>query len=103
VLAFSFVSPWVNRETPFAYAPRGGDAALHDSHELLVIAFCCVPCGGQGAVDMALGAEAKEARLRSFLTLDRPHSQPGHVQPAVPHLDPDQFSRFVSAIYGAVV
>ncbi len=31
--------------------PRRGNAALHDFHELLMIALCCVLCGGQGAVD----------------------------------------------------
>jgi hypothetical protein len=29
--------------------PRSGNAALHDFHELLMIALCCVLCGGQGA------------------------------------------------------
>jgi hypothetical protein len=28
--------------------PRNGNAALHDFHELLVIALCAVLCGGQG-------------------------------------------------------
>jgi len=27
--------------------PRCGNAALHDFHELLMIALCCVLCGGQ--------------------------------------------------------
>ena len=49
--------------------PRSGNAALHEFHELLMIALCCVLCGGQGAVDMALFAEAKDPFLRSFLTL----------------------------------
>ena len=49
--------------------PRSGNAALHDFHELLMIALCCVLCGGQGAVDMAVFAESKEPFLRSFLTL----------------------------------
>jgi hypothetical protein len=31
--------------------PRCGNAALHDFHELLMIALCCVLCGDQGAVD----------------------------------------------------
>jgi predicted transposase YbfD/YdcC len=49
--------------------PRSGNAALHDFHELLMIALCCVLCGGHGAVDMALFGEAKEPFLRSFLIL----------------------------------
>jgi len=42
--------------------PRTGNAALHEFHELLMIALC----GGQGAVDMALFARAKEPFLRGF-------------------------------------
>jgi predicted transposase YbfD/YdcC len=49
--------------------PRTGNAALHDFNELLIVALCAVLCGGQGAVDMALFAEAKEPFLRGFLKL----------------------------------
>ena len=49
--------------------PRSGNAALHDFHTLLIIALCTVLCGGQGAVDMALFAKAKEPFLREFLDL----------------------------------
>ena len=59
-----FASCWEGLEDP-----RRGNAALHDFHELLMMALCCVLCGGQGAVDMAVFAEAKEPFLRSFLTL----------------------------------
>jgi len=45
--------------------PRSGNAALHDFHALLIIALCTVLCGGQGAVDMALFARAKEPFLAS--------------------------------------
>jgi len=38
-------------------------------HDLLMIALCTIPCGGQGAVDTALFAQAKEPFLRGFLTL----------------------------------
>lgn len=38
--------------------PRCGNAALHDFHELLLIAVCCVLCGGQGAVHMAMFGQA---------------------------------------------
>ena len=71
--------------------PRCGNAALHDFHELLMIALCCVLCGGQGAVDMALFAEAKEPFLRSFLTLS--NGVPGHdtFSRLFRTLDPDQF------------
>ena len=50
--------------------PRTGNAALHDFHELLLIALCTVLCGGQSAVDMALFAQAKERFLRGFLKLE---------------------------------
>ena len=49
--------------------PRTGNAGFHDFHELLMIALCTVLCGGQGAVDMALFARAKEPFLRGFLKL----------------------------------
>ena len=39
--------------------PRTSNATLHDFHEMLIIALCCVLCGGQGPTDMALFAELK--------------------------------------------
>ncbi len=71
--------------------PRSGNAALHDFHELLMIALCCVLCGGQGAVDMAVFAEAKEPFLRGFLTLA--NGLPSHdtFSRLFRNLDPDQF------------
>ncbi|MHB1960328.1 MAG: ISAs1 family transposase [Acidobacteriaceae bacterium] len=70
---------------------RCGNAALHDFHELPMIALCCVLCGGQGAVDMALFAEAKEPFLRSFLSLA--NGLPSHdtFSRLFRNLDPDQF------------
>ena len=50
--------------------PRTGNAGLHDFHELLMIALCTVLGGGQGAVDMAVFAKAKEPFLRGFLKLE---------------------------------
>ena len=71
--------------------PRRGNAALHDFHELPMIALCCVLCGGQGAVDMAVFVEAKEPFLRSFLTLA--NGLPSHdtFSRLLRNLDPDQF------------
>ena len=71
--------------------PRSGNAGLHEFHELLMIALCCVLCGGQGAVDMALFAEAKEPFLRSFLTLA--NGLPSHdtFSRVFRLLDPSQF------------
>lgn len=49
--------------------PGTGNAALRDFHTLLIIALCTVPCGGQGCVDMALFAKAKEPFPREFVDL----------------------------------
>ena len=68
-------TPWEDGLDQFAACwegledPRTGNAGLHDFHELLMIALCTVLCGGQGAVDMALFARAKEPFLRGFLKL----------------------------------
>lgn len=81
-----FASCWEGLEDP-----RRGNAALHDFHELLMIALCCVLCGGQGAVDMAVFAEAKEPFLRSFLILA--NGLPSHdtFSRLFRNLDPEQF------------
>ena len=70
---------------------RQGKARLHDLHELLVIALCCVLCGGQGAVDMALFAESKVSFLRSILQLA--NGLPSHdtFSRLFRNLDPEQF------------
>jgi predicted transposase YbfD/YdcC len=81
--------------------PRSGNAALHDFHALLIIALCTVLCGGQGAVDMALFARAKEPFLREFLDLK--NGPPSHdtFSRLFRTLDPDQFrtafQRFMTA------
>jgi hypothetical protein len=46
--------------------PRTGNAALHEFHDLLMIALCTVLCSGQNATDMAAFAKAKEPLLRGF-------------------------------------
>jgi predicted transposase YbfD/YdcC len=71
--------------------PRSGNAALHEFHELLMIALCCVLCGGQGAVDMAVFAEAQEPFLRGFLALA--NGLPSHdtFSRLFRNLDPEQF------------
>ncbi len=71
--------------------PRTGNAALHEFHELLMIALCAVLCGGQGMVDMALFAKAKEPFLRGFLKLE--NGVPSHdtFSRLFRQLDPDQF------------
>src|SRR5271155_2593588 len=90
-----FVACWEELEDP-----RCGNAALHDFHELLMIAFCAVLCGGQSAVDMALFAAGKEAFLRGFLKLA--NGLPSHdtFSRLFRQLDPEQFravfQRFMS-------
>jgi predicted transposase YbfD/YdcC len=81
-----FSSCWEGLEDP-----RSGNASLHDFYELLVIALCSVLCGGQGAVDMALFAKAKEPFLRGFLELK--NGLPSHdtFSRLFRNLDPDQF------------
>jgi len=81
--------------------PRSGNAALHDFHTQLIIALCTVLCGGQGAVDMALFARAKEPFLREFLDLK--NGPPSHdtFSRLFRLLDPDRFraafQRFMTA------
>jgi predicted transposase YbfD/YdcC len=81
--------------------PRTGNAALHDFHTLLIIALCTILCGGQGCVDMALFARAKEPFLREFLDLT--NGPPSHdtFSRLFRRLDPDQFRvafrRFMTA------
>src|SRR5271168_504744 len=71
--------------------PRSGNAALHDFHELLIIALCTVLSGGQSAVEMALFAKAKEPFLRGFLRLA--NGVPSHdtFSRLFRQLDPEQF------------
>ena len=71
--------------------PRTGNASLHDFHELLMIALCAVLSGGQGAVDMAVFAKAKEPFLRGFLKLE--NGVPSHdtFSRLFRQLDPTQF------------
>ena len=81
--------------------PRSGNAALHDFHTLPMIALCTVLCGGQGGLDMALFAKAKEPLLREFLVMK--NGPPGHdtFSRLFRRLDPDRFracfQRFMTA------
>jgi predicted transposase YbfD/YdcC len=86
--------------------PRTGNAALHDFHELLMIALCTVLCGGQNAVDMARFVRAKEEFLRGFLRLE--HGLPSHdtFSRLFRLLDPQvfgaAFQRFMAKFAGTV-
>jgi hypothetical protein len=82
--------------------PRSGNAALHDLHELLMIALCCVLCGavrvrwtwlfrrGEGAISAQLSHPGQR------------HAPPRHIQLADPQSGPGSISRFHSSAYGAV-
>jgi hypothetical protein len=90
--------------------PRTGNAALHDLHELLMIALCTVLSGGEGATDMARFAAAKEPFLRGFLKLE--NGLPSHdtFSRLFRLVDPEQFravfqrfmARFAETIQGVV-
>ena len=53
--------------------------ARHNLHEILLIAFCTILCGGEDCSDMALFGRAKEPFLRGFLRLPPRHPEPRHV------------------------
>ena len=71
--------------------PRTGNAALHDFHEMLVIALCAVLCGSQGSEEMGLFAKSKEPFLRGFLKLE--NGVPSHdtFSRLFRMLDPERF------------
>jgi predicted transposase YbfD/YdcC len=71
--------------------PRTGNAALHDFHDLLMIALCTVLCGGQSAVDMGLFVRAKEPFLRGFLKLEKGLPSHDTFSRIFRLLDPSQF------------
>jgi len=75
-------------------APRTGNATRHLLSEIMFIAFLCVLCGGETAVDMADFAEAKEETLREFLQL--PFGTPSHdtFSRVFQALDPEAFAVF---------
>ena len=50
--------------------PRASNARRHSLHDILVIAFCAMLCGGQTCTDMELFGHAKRELLQSFLKLD---------------------------------
>ena len=50
--------------------PRASNARRHSLHDILVIAFCTMLCGGQTSADMELFGHAKRELLQSFLKLE---------------------------------
>jgi predicted transposase YbfD/YdcC len=81
--------------------PRTGNAALHDFHDLLMIALCTVLSGGENATDMAEFARAKEPFLRGFLKLTNGIPSHDTFSRLFRLLDPEQFGaafqRFMAA------
>ncbi len=49
---------------------RASNARRHSLHDILVIAFCAMLCGGQTCTDMELFGHAKRELLQSFLKLE---------------------------------
>jgi hypothetical protein len=86
VMLDEFVARWEGLEDP-----RTGNAGLHDFHELLMIALCAVLSGGQGAVDMAEYARAKEPFLRGLLKLAKGLPSHDTFSRLFRQLDPAQF------------
>ena len=66
--------------------PRASNARRHSRHDILVIAFGAMLCGGQTSADMELFGHAKRELLQSFLKLD--HGIPSH----------DTFSRLLGML-----
>jgi DDE_Tnp_1-associated len=56
--------------------PRTGNAALHDFHDLLMIALCTVLSGGQNAMDMAVFGKAKEPLIVTSVRLSARRTSP---------------------------
>src|SRR5271163_2783443 len=81
--------------------PRTGNAALHDLHDLLMIALCTVLSGGENATDMAEFAKAKEPFLRGFLRLSNGIPSHDTFSRLFRLLDPEKFGaafqRFMAA------
>ena len=61
--------------------PRAPNARRHDLHDILVIAFCTMLCGGQTCTDMEFFGHAKRELLQTFLKLGKRHTQPRHLLP----------------------
>jgi len=73
-------------------APRRDHTKQHELLDILLIAVCCLLCGGQSFVDMAEFGDAKRDWLATFLTL--PNGIPSHdtFRRVLLLLDPDEFA-----------
>jgi predicted transposase YbfD/YdcC len=72
--------------------PRAANA-YHDLLDIILIALAATLCGANGATDMALFAQSKEAVLRQFLRLE--HGIPSHdtFSRVLRVLDPEAFEK----------
>lgn len=70
---------------------RRPEAGLHDLYELLTIALWTLLCGSQGAVDVALSANAKEPFLCNSLKLENGLPRHNTFSRLFRNLEPDQF------------
>ena len=82
--------------------PRASNARRHSRHDILVIAFCTMLCGGQTSADMELFGHAKRELLQPFLKLD--HGIPSHdtFSRLLGMLAPAAFPAVVHRLYAAV-
>ena len=82
--------------------PRAGNARRHSRHDILVIAFGVMLCGGQTGADMEIFGRSKRALLQSFLKLD--NGIPSHDTGSLPlgMLDPPLSSSGSSALCGSL-
>ena len=79
--------------------PRTGNAALHDLHEMLIIALCTVLCGGEDARTWRCSRGPSGVSARIPRSGER-SAEPRHLQPAVPPARPRSvphlFQRFMA-------
>ena len=74
--------------------PRASNARRHDLHDILVIAFCTMLCGGQTCTDMELFGHAKRELLQSFLKLENGIPSHDTFSRTLGMLDPEGFQQW---------
>ena len=61
--------------------PRAPNARRHDLHDILVIAFCTMLCGGQTCTDYGAFRTCQEGVTPDFSEAGKRHTQPRHLLP----------------------
>lgn len=74
--------------------PRAPNARRHDLHDILVIAFCTMLCGGQTCTDMELFGHAKRELLQTFLKLENGIPSHDTFSRTLGMLDPEGFQQW---------